>query len=72
MPLRVSPPSNERVPPVEVIAPELSCCALERVRSEVLVSISDPADLVSALGRVRSPFPPSVSFFPDRLTVPKV
>ena len=70
--LRVAPPSRLIVPPVEVMEPVLSRSAFESVRSEVLVSISVPAEMVSALGRVSSPFPPSVSFFPDRLTVPKV
>ena len=71
---RVSPPSKNRMPPVEVIDPESSCRALESVRLEALVSIIEPAAvIVSVFGRVKPALPSaSVSLLPFSSSVPNV
>ena len=71
--LRVAPPAKLRLPPVEVMVPALSRSSLESVRSEFLVSISDPAAVMaSGSAMVRPPPSPIMSLLPARSTVPKV
>ena len=70
----VNPPSNERIPPVEVIEPESSCNGLESVRLEDFVSIAEPALFItSVLGKIRPELPSArLSLFPPNSSVPNV
>ena len=71
--LRVAPPKRLMDPPVEVMVPALRSSSLESVRSEFLVSISDPAAVMSSgSAMVRPPLSPIMSLLPASSTVPKV